>query len=230
MSPSPRPPASATASVCRTGAEPAAQDPLRRSAPPRRARAHPVRRVRRLRRQVEHHAAARRAHQPPRRRLHHVAPWFPAEPRRRTDRDQPRRRPARRRRQQGVVPRRRTRRGRHLQHGLEEVSRRPGHRRAASSPRARERREEGQRPAPAGCQARREGHQGDRRAEHGQARRQDDGCARRCAGGRQGRAHPLPEPAPCGKTPLMAKEPPRSTGRWRSSPASTSRSIAGRVS
>ena len=83
---------------------PVAAHPLRRSAPPRRALPHPVRRIRH-RIGVVDDAASRRTHQPPRRRLARLAPRVPQGTHRRARGDQPQRRPARRRRQPGVVPR-----------------------------------------------------------------------------------------------------------------------------
>ena len=83
-------------------ARPDAGHAVRRPAPPGRARADPVRRLRRR----AHDPAARRADQPPRRRLDRLAARLPAPAHRRPGPDQPRRRPARRRREQGLVPRR----------------------------------------------------------------------------------------------------------------------------
>ena len=175
----------------RAGPDAAAAHAVRRAAPPGRTVPHPVRRIRQ-RCGFGHHAAARRAHQPPRRRLGRLAARLPAEPHRRAGRHQPQRRAARRRRQPGVVPRRGARRGRRLQHGLAEVSRRPRHRRTASSPRACQRRAQGLRAAHPGRQDGREGHQSRCRAEHAASGGPDDGGARRRARRRQGGPDQVP--------------------------------------
>ena len=154
-----------------------------------------------------HDAAARRADQPPRRRLDHLAArrssgshngglvvishdvellaavvnkvWFlDAEPRR----------------------------GRHLQHGLAALPRRAGDRRER---RRRERANAEKKADALTAQAdkmRRQGHQGRRRAEHGQAGRAAD--RRAGADVRRRTRWPRsasPTPAPCGRTPLTAE-------------------------
>ena len=202
---------------------PAAAHAVRRPAPPRRAGPDPVRRLRRRGRRVRARpAAARRADQPPRRRLDHLAARVPAEPRRRPHRDQPRHRAARRRGQQGVVPRRRPRRGRHLQHGLAAVPRRAGHRRAAPPPRTRQRREEGRRRC--ALQAAKIGAKATKAiAAQNMAKRADQMLAALDDRARRDKvAHiRFPDPAPCGKTPLMAEGLSKASARWRSSPGST---------
>ena len=77
----------------RPGARPAAADPVRRSAPPRRAGPDPL--LRRGHRRGQRHPAARRADQPPRRRLDRLAARLPQDLQGRARRHQPRRRPAR---------------------------------------------------------------------------------------------------------------------------------------
>ena len=114
---------------------PAAQDALGRSAPPHRARPHPV-----LRRRDDD---PRRADQPPRRRQRRVAARVPQELQGRADRHQPRRRARRRDGQPRLLPRREPPGHRRLQHELEELPAPAGGRRGAPQEGARQRREEG---------------------------------------------------------------------------------------
>ena len=155
---------------------PAAADPVRWPAPPRRAGPDPV-----LRRRD---AAARRAHQPPRRRLDRLAARLPAQPQGRPRGDLPRRRAARGVRQPGAAPRRQPRGDRHLQHRLEGLPRPARDRREAPQARARQRREQGQDAHRPGQQDARQGHQGPGRAVDAQARREADGGHRGRAQGR----------------------------------------------
>ena len=156
----------------RAGAGPAARHPVRRSAAAHRAGPHPVQR--------RDDAAARRADQPPRRRLHHLAARLPAEAQRRPHRHQPRRRAARRRGQQGLPPRRQPGRARPVQRRLEDLPAAARDRREAPQARAPQRREAGRRAQRAGREDARQGHQGQGRAGHVQARRE---AARRRRGG-----------------------------------------------
>ena len=182
---------------------PGAQDALGRPAPPHRARPHPV-----LRRG---HDDPRRADQPPRRRLGRLAARVPQGLPGRRHRDQPRRRP-RAGRQQGLLPRRQPPGHRHLQHGLEALPAPARGRRGAPQEGARQRREEGDHAAAAGRPLRREGVEGRRRAPDGRPRREDARRPRRGARRRPGRQAALPEPAPCGKTPLTASNLSKSYG------------------
>ena len=136
----------------------------------------------------------------------------------------PRRRPARGRRQQGVPPRRQPRRARRLQRRLEDLPAAARDRRAPPPPRARQRGEEGRRADAPGRQDARQGDQGERGAEHGQARR---------APARRPRGRPrasdkvaklrFPDPAPCGTHPAARVRAVASpTARSRCSPTSTS--------
>ena len=104
------------------------RDALGWSAPPRRARPHPV-----LRRGD---AAARRADQPPRRRLDHVAARLPEVVLGRADRDLARRRPAARGREQGLPPGRQPLAARPVRPRLGRVPAAARDRREAPPPRA----------------------------------------------------------------------------------------------
>ena len=189
----------------RAGADPAAAHAVRRAAPPRRARPHPVRRVRH---RVRDRTPRCCSTSPPTTSTptRSAGCGLPAESHRRPRRHQPQRRTARRRRQPGVVPRRRARRGRRLQHGLAEVPRRPRHRRTASPPRTRQRREEGVRAAHAGRQDGRQGHQSRCGTEHAAPRRADDRprWTRSASPTRWPGSGSPPRPS-CGRTPLVAK-------------------------
>ena len=183
----------------------ATRHPLRRSAPPGRAVANPLLRQR--------DPAARRADQPPRRRLDRLAARVSPRLQGRAHHHQPRRRDARCRRQQGLPPRREPLRPRRLQRQLEDLPPGARDRREAPQARARQRDEEGRCPHGAGRQDACQGDQGDRRPEHGQARR----AAPRRGRGRAARPTRWPSCAsrsrpPCGKTPLRASGLSRSYG------------------
>ena len=102
---------------------------------------------------------------------------------------------------------------RHLQHGLEALPAAARGRREAPQARARQRREEGRRAQLAGRQDARQGHQDRRRAEHGHA-----APSKLLAGLEAVRVSDkvaklrFPDPAPCGKTPLMAEGLSKSYG------------------
>ena len=209
--------------AARPDPRPAAEDALRRPAAPHRAGPHPV-----LRRRHPH---PRRADEPPRRGLDHLAARVPEAVQGRCDRHQPRRRPRRRRREPRVLPRREPAGARRLQHGLAPVPEAARDRRAAAQARAAERREEGLRPAAAGREDGREGHEGRRRAEHGAPRRAPALRARGGPPGGAGREAALPGSRALRQDAARWRPTCRSrTAPSRSSPPSTSRSTAARRS
>ena len=216
--PSPRPPPSPAPPRPR-GAHPrpAARHPLRWSASPRRAVANPLLRQR--------DPAARRADQPPRRRLDRLAARVPARLQGRAHHHQPRRRDARCGRQQGLSPRRQPVRARRLQRRLEDLPPTAETDEKPPQARARQRAEEGRRPARPGRQDAGQGDEGDRGPEHGQARRAAPRRGRGGAPDRQGGQAALPQAgrvrqdAAAGVGPVALR-----TARSRSSPTSTWRS------
>ena len=161
---------------------------VRRRAPARRARPHPVRRQRR--------AVPRRADEPPRRRRQGVADGLPARLSRRAARHQPRPRPARRGDHARPPPRppgrRRHRAPRRVQGHVHAVPRVASRRRGAAvedgGPAV-----EGDRPA---AEVRRplrgQGHEGGRRPQHGEADRPPRGRQGRRRPRRQGAARAVP--------------------------------------
>ena len=172
----------------RSRAGPTAVDAVRRPAPARRTRAHPVRRFRCGADDV----AARRAHEPPGRRLHHLVARLPAPAHRWPGAHQPRRVVARGRRQQGLVSRREPLGRRRLQRRLEGLPHAARGRREASRARTCERRAQDRSVEDAGRQDAREGHQGTGGPPDGPPRSSTGGRVVRGAGVRPGRPVAVP--------------------------------------